>query len=159
MSAPVSPKDARPVRDLAVGAEITGPVRLMTAERIEWYDSAMLSAAKGTLAQVGSNIHTDEEFAKSEGFPTVNADGMIMTNWCSEMLVRAFGMDYFERGELRTKYIKPTNLGVLLHVKGRIREATRQPNGNTLYTIDVWCEDPHGTKLTDGDAKVEVARA
>jgi 3-hydroxybutyryl-CoA dehydratase len=140
-----------------VGDVLSGPVRAITAQRIEWYDSAMLSGATNELRQVGSNIHTDEEFAKSEGFPTVNADGMIMTNWCSEMLVRAFGMDYFERGELRTKYIKPTNLGVLLHVKGRIREATAQPNGNMLYAIDVWCEDQHGTKLVDGDANVEVA--
>ena len=75
-----------------VGDELVGPVRAITAQRIEWYDSAMLSAATNELRQVGSNIHTDEEFARSEGFPTANADGMIMTNWCSEMLVRAFGM-------------------------------------------------------------------
>jgi acyl dehydratase len=140
------------------GDSLPGPVRTITTQRIEWYDSAMLSAATDELRQVGSNIHTDEAFAKSEGFATVNADGMIMTNWCSEMLVRAFGIDYVERGELRTKYIKPTNLGVELRVKGRIRDATAQPNGSTLYTIDVWCEDRHGTKLVDGDAKVEVAR-
>ena len=30
-------------------------------------------------------------------------------------------------------------------------------NGHTLYTIDVWCEDERGTKLVDGDARVEVA--
>src|SRR5213076_2591849 len=132
------------------------PVRAITPQRIEWYDSAMLSAATNELRQVGSNIHTDEEFARSEGFPAANADGMIMTNWCSEMLIRAFGIDYLERGELRTKYIKPTNLGVLLLVRGEIREAARQPNGTTVYTIDVWCEDEHGTKLVDGDAKVEV---
>ena len=139
------------------GDELVGPVRTITPTRIEWYDSAMLSAATDELRQVGSNIHTDEAFAKSEGFPTVNADGMIMTNWCSEMLTRAFGMDYLAGGELRTKYIKPVNLGVRLSVRGRIREATRQPNGNTLYAIDVWCEDGDGTKLVDGDAKVEVA--
>ena len=141
-----------------VGDLLPGPVRTITRQRIEWYDSAMLSAATDELRQVGSNIHTDEEFAKSQGFTTVNADGMIMTNWCSEMLVRAFGIHYVERGELRTKYIKPTNLGVELHVKGRIRERTAQPNGNIVYAIDVWCEDQHGTKLVDGDAKVEVAK-
>jgi len=140
------------------GDMLAGPVRAITPTRIEWYDSAMLSAATDELRQVGSNIHTDEEFARSEGFVTANADGMIMTNWCSEMLLRAFGIDYLERGELRTKYIKPVNLGVQLHVRGRIDEATRQPNGNVLYAIDVWCEDEHGTKLVDGDAKVEVAR-
>ena len=147
---------ARPV--LNAGDELAGIVRVVTMNRIEWYDSAMLSAATNELRRVGSNIHTDIEFAKSEGFATANADGMIMTNWCSEMLVRAFGIDYLERGELRTKYIKPTNLGVEVHVRGRVREATAQPNGNTLYVIDVWCEDDHGVKTVDGDAKVEVAR-
>jgi 3-hydroxybutyryl-CoA dehydratase len=141
-----------------VGDELAGPIRTITPQRIEWYDSAMLSTATNELRQVGSNIHTDVEFARSEGFPTANADGMIMTNWCSEMLLRTFGMDYLERGELRTKYIKPVNLGVQLHVRGRIEEATKQPNGSVLYTIDVWCEDEHGTKLVDGDARVEVAR-
>jgi 3-hydroxybutyryl-CoA dehydratase len=140
-----------------VGDELTGPIRTITPQRIEWYDSAMLSAATDELRQVGSNIHTDVEFARREGFPTANADGMIMTNWCSEMLIGAFGMDYIERGELRTKYIKPVNLGVTLRVRGRIKEANMQADGRMLYTIDVWCEDQQGTKLTDGDAKVEVA--
>jgi acyl dehydratase len=144
-------------RSFSVGDEIAGPVRGITAQRIEWYDSAMLSACTNELRQVGSNIHTDEEFAKSEGFSGVNADGMISANWCSEMLVHAFGMDYIERGELRTKFIKPVNMNVLLHVKGRVTEARKQNNGNTLYTLAVWCEDQHGTKLVDGDARVEVA--
>jgi len=139
-----------------VGDELKGPVRGITPNRIEWYDSAMLSAATNELRQVGSNIHTDESFARSEGFSGVNADGMISTNWCSEMLVAAFGLHYLERGELRTKYIKPVNLGALLHVRGRIKEAASTASGGTLYTLDVWCEDAEGRKLVDGDAKVEV---
>ena len=42
-----------------VGDELVGPVRAITAQRIEWYDSAMLSAATNELRRVGSNIHTD----------------------------------------------------------------------------------------------------
>ncbi|HEY8244550.1 MAG TPA: MaoC family dehydratase [Casimicrobiaceae bacterium] len=141
-----------------VGDTLAGPVRAITPQRIEWYDSAMLSAATNELRQVGSNIHTDEAFARSQGFATANADGMIMTNWCSEMLLRVFGIDYLERGELRTKYIKPVNLGVELHVKGRVTDVARLPNGHTRYAIDVWCEDGNGVKLVDGDARVEVAR-
>lgn len=139
-----------------VGDTISGPVRGITMERIEWYDSAMLSAATDELRQVGSNIHTDEEFAKSEGFPGVNADGMIMTNWCSEMLVHRFGMDYLERGELRTKFIKPVYLKVLLHVKAKVTAVTAQGNGNSLIRLDVWCEDEKGAKLVDGDASIEI---
>ena len=142
---------------LAVGSEIAGPVRVMTAERIEWYDSAMLSAAKGELAQVGINIHTDDAYAKSQGLPAVIADGMIMTNWCSAMMVEHFGMDYLERGELRTKFIKPVFLGQTVSVRGRVRAVEAGKGGGKAYVLDVWCEDENGVKVTDGDARVEVA--
>lgn len=138
-----------------VGDDIKGPVRGITPERIEWYDSAMLSACAGELRQVGSNIHTDHEFAKTQGFTAVNADGMIMANWCSEMMVHEFGMDYVSNGELRTKFIKPVLLGVELHVKGKVK-AVEKKGGGTLVTLDVWCEDEKGNKLVDGDAKVEL---
>jgi 3-hydroxybutyryl-CoA dehydratase len=144
-------------RSYEVGDILTGPVRGVTTERIEWYDSAMLSAATNELRQVGSNIHTDPEYAKSQGLEQVNADGMIMANWCSEMMVRAFGMDYVARGELRTKFIRQVLLGTLLHIKGRIRSVTPQPNGNVVYVVDIWSEDQNGLKLTEGDASVEVA--
>ncbi len=141
----------------AVGDMLPGPVRVITTHRIEWYDSAMLSAATNELRQVGSNIHTDPEYAKTQGLDQPNADGMIMTNWCNEMMVAAFGMHYVARGELRTKFIRQVLLGTLLHVKGRVRTVEPQANGNVLYTIDVWCEDQDGMKLTQGDAAAEVA--
>jgi hypothetical protein len=47
---------------------------------------------------------------------------------------------------------------VSLRVRGRIRDVAAQASGNTVYVIDVWCEDQHGAKLTDGDARVEVVR-
>lgn len=145
------------VASFDIGAEIAGPVRLMTAERIEWYDSAMLSAGKGELSQVGVNIHTDDEYAKAQGLPAIIADGMIMTNWCSSMMIQHFGMDYLEHGELRTKFIKPVYLGQTVHVRGRVLSADRS-DGGVSYALDVWCEDENGIKVTDGDAKVEVRR-
>ncbi len=141
---------------LAVGTEISGPVRVMTAERIQWYDSAMLSAAKGELARVTVNIHTDDDYARSQGLPAIIADGMISTNWCSEMLIDRFGIDYVEHGELRTKFIKPILLGVTVHVRGKVTAADPQKGGSVVYALDVWCEDDDGVKLTVGDAKVEA---
>ena len=142
---------------LVVGSEIEGPVRVVTPERIEWYDSAMLSVAKGELARVAVNIHTDEEYAKTQGLAGIIADGMISTNWISSMLLQRFGMAYLENGELRTKYIKPIFLGTKVFVRGKV--LSREPNasGTITYRLEVWCEDGDRTKLTVGDACVEVA--
>jgi len=151
MNAPVS------IDRLVVGSDLYGPVRVIIPERIEWYDSAMLSAAVGELRQVGSNIHTDENYAKEQGFTAVNADGMILTNWCSTMMVDYFGINYVKRGELRTKFIKLVLLNTVLHVRGKVLAIENTPEGN-LYKLDVWCEDAAGTKLVDGDAQVLVPR-
>lgn len=151
--------DVKRPREYAVGTELTGPIKVVSRERIEWYDSAMLSAAKGELAQVGDNIHTSDEFAREQGLPAVIADGMMSTNWCSTMMIDHFGMDYVERGELRTKYIKPIFLGTTVFVRGRILSAEKLANGDTQYKLDVWCEDENRVKLVDGDGRVVVAAA
>ena len=141
-----------------VGDELVGPVRVITPQRIEWYDSAMLSAATDELRQVGTNIHTDVEFAQQRRLPDRQRrrhdhDELVL----GDAAALRSASTICERGELRTKYIKPVNLGVELHVRGRIMEVATQPDGTTRYTIDVWCEDAQHTKLVDGDAKVDVA--
>ena len=62
-----------------------------------------------------------------------------------------------KKDELRTKFIRPVYLDTELHVRGRVRGVEPQQNGNVLVDLFVWCEDEHGMKLTDGDAKVEIA--
>jgi 3-hydroxybutyryl-CoA dehydratase len=147
----------RTSKDYKVGDVLTGPARGQTFERIEWYDSALLSACSGELRQAGANIHTDDNFAKDQGFKRAVSDGMIPANYASEMLIDAFGFDYLERGELRTKFIKPVFIDVMLHTKGRIKKAEKQPNGAIRYELDIWCEDQDGLKLVDGEAFVETA--
>lgn len=144
--------------DLAVGEQITRQARVITAQRIEWYDSALRSAARNELTKVGINIHTDPDYAKAQGLAGIVADGMIMTNWCSAMLVEHFGLDYLETGELRTKFIKPVYLEVRLSVHARVRGIETNSDGSVRYDLVVWCEDQNGVKLTDGDAKVTVGR-
>ena len=72
------------------------------------------------------------------------------------MLLQTFGRDYLERGELRTKYIKTTDVGILIKILGRVRERSQQADGTVRFVLDVWTEDKDGIKLTDGDAPVEV---
>ena len=145
-----------PFEALVVGSEIAGPTRVMTKERIRWYGDGMLSAAAGVPKQVGSNIHTDEEYARSQGLPGVIADGMISTNWISSMLLMYFGRHYLERGELRTKFIKPVFRDVVVAVRGQVTAIEPLSNGSTRYVLAVWCEDEQGNKLTVGEAKIEV---
>jgi len=142
--------------DFEVGAMIPGRELVVTPERVQWYGDGMHTAATGELRRAGRNIHTDVEYARQQGLTTAIADGMMSTAWISSILLKAFGRDYLERGELRTKYIKPTNVGITVKILGRIREREARPGGAVRFVLDVWTEDLAGVKLTDGDAVVEA---
>ncbi len=142
---------------LGVGAELAGPVRTMTPRRIQSYEEGLRSSITGVYTPTRPNHHSDDAFARSQGLKASIADGMISTNWISGMLLQHFGMDYLERGELRTKYIKPIYLGTVITTRGRVRSAELLDSGAIRYGLEVWCEDDKGVMLTVGDAKVEVA--
>ena len=143
---------------LAVGATVETPFRTITAERLRWYGDGMLTAAAGTVTSVGANIHTDAEYAASQGFSVPIADGMLATNWISTILVTTFGPAFFTSGELRTKYIKPTYVGVRVKAGFRVCERTDVADG-IRFVLDVWTADELGQTLTDGQAAVVVQRS
>ena len=144
--------------NLVVGSEIRGRTSPMTRERIQWYDDGLESAVYGYFRRCGVNIHTDDEFARSQGLPAIIADGMMSTNWISSMLVSEFGVDYLERGQLRTKFIKPIFEDEVIATRGKVVGVEKLANGAVRYSLEVWCEDKDGVKRTDGDAQVEVAK-
>jgi 3-hydroxybutyryl-CoA dehydratase len=144
------------VQQLNIGDELAGFERVVTPERLVWYGDGMLTAAAGQRTRVGSNIHTDDDYARQQGLPGAISEGMVATNWISSMLLHEFGADYVTNGELRTKYIKPTPVGTKVHVRGRIRNRIDLDAGRVRYEIEVWTEDDAGVRLTDGEAAVQV---
>jgi acyl dehydratase len=72
------------------------------------------------------------------------------------MLVEHFGMAYVERGELRTKFIKPVPLGMSVVCRGRVLSVERLASDALACMLDVWCEDDDGVKVVEGHARVEV---
>ncbi len=150
--------DACLATDLAPGAEIAGPDRVLTVERLRRYSIGIRSAARGEYAEPAVNIHTDEAFAKNQGLPAPIGDGMITTNWCSSMLLDYFGADYLRNGELRTKYIKPTFTDDVISVRGKVLDVTEDGDGAKTYRLDIWCENQQGQKIVDGHAVVTVPR-
>ena len=143
-------------QDLPVGAMLPVKEVVVTPERVQWYGDGMHSAATGRLTRAGQNIHTDPEYAQGQGLSTAIADGMMSTAWISSVLLKAFGRDYLENGELRTKYIKTTDVGITLKVLAKVRERQALPDGRVRFILDVWTENEADVKLTDGDAAVTV---
>lgn len=147
-----------PPGPISPGTTFEGAFRVITEERLRWYGDAVISVVAGEAQSVGSNIHTDESYAREQGLDTVIADGMIVTNWISSLLTDLFGEDYLRAGELRTKYIKPIPIGARIRPVAQVTEHNDAADGSACYALDVWIEDPHGLKLAVGDASVRQQR-
>jgi hypothetical protein len=139
---------------LSVNDELRAPPRSMNRERMRWYVDGLFTArANDGKVHTEENIHTDDEYARSQGLPGIIADGMISTNWIYGFLIDTFGDAYLNKGKLRTKYIKTILEDQLVIAGLRVREIKRAGN-ETHYALDVWCEDDKGQMLTVGAADV-----
>jgi 3-hydroxybutyryl-CoA dehydratase len=149
--------DNKGMKSLRIEDEIHGKNNLVSFEVLKIYGNGLLSAAAGEKVEVGSNIHTDEEFAKTQGLTFAIADGMLSTNYISTLLLENFGEYYLLNGSLFTKFIKPVPVGITLTAKAKITAIQESEKENQL-TMDVWTENEEGVKLVVGEAKVTVLR-
>lgn len=138
-----------------LGRVLEGPARAITVERLHWYAVSIGAAVAGQPVPPARNIHTDTEYARSQGWPDVIADGMITGNWIQSMLLDAFGGDYLREGELRVKFIRPILLGTLVRTTGRVVGAT-STDGALALVLEVNChaDQDRDHPLAVGDARV-----
>jgi acyl dehydratase len=132
--------------------------RLMTRERMRWYVDIQetVRADTGRIVTQPPTIHDDDEYARKQGLPGIISDGMITTNWIFGLLVDVFGPEAGHKGGLRTKYIAPIYEDGVVITCARITSTHHNAAGETVYAVEVWCEDDAGKKLTVGEATVHA---
>lgn len=141
---------------LESGQELRSAPRSMSRERMRWYVDGLFTAkANDGKVHTEENIHTDDEYARSQGLPGIIADGMISTNWIYAFLLDVFGAAALRNARLRTKYIKPILEDVSVTCCIRVTDITSE-SGRTRYDLEVWCEDIAGIKLTVGSAQINL---
>jgi len=146
---------------LTRGSVLRGPTRCMTRERMRWYVDVLHSLEEndGTLHRdAPTNIHSGDEYARTQGLPGVIADGPISTNWLFGLLVDVFGPSALDSGRLSTKHIRPTLENMDVTTCLQVTDTEELADGRMRYTLDIWCEDGTQTKLTVGTAVVTAER-
>ena len=140
------------------GHELPRLVRTMTAERMRWYADVLETVAELSTEPIiaSPNIHTDDDLARNNGLPARVADGMVSTNWISSMLADAYGLDYLERGSLRTRYVRPIFEDERIEVVVRVVSRERAPGGDERLVADVSCVKADGQVATGGLATIGV---
>ncbi len=85
------------------------------------------------------NIHTDDFFAKKNGFKTTVTQGMQTTCWAVGMLINFFGKPWLTGGWIKMVYLKPVYWKEEVTAKAIIKAI----DGNKV-SLEVWIEKNNG---------------
>lgn len=110
--------------------------------------------------QIGEELetHYDDEYAKKVGLPAPIATGMMSAAYLSQMLTEYFGLDWIKGGKLSFTFIRPVYTGDTLTCRGLVKERTSEGSKADL-TLEVWCENQDGEKVTVGEAALSISAA
>jgi acyl dehydratase len=133
--------------DVAVGQELPPLEKELTQRHIDAYS--------GVRAK---SIHSDEAWARSKGFRTTLAQGMMSTAYISEMMMELLGAGFIRGGAMSVAFVQPVYAGDRLTVRGVVKDV-RPEHGVTRVVVDVWCENQHGQKTAVGTASGMLPRS
>lgn len=129
------------------GSEFQGNLKTVTEERVYAFSGGF---PKGT-DWPKKNIHTDLEFAKSCGLPTRAASGAMFEGYLTELMIDLFGEDWLTYGKMSLKFIAIVDVNDTILPKAIVQ--SKQIDGSAVkFTMDAWCQNQHGNKVTVGTA-------
>ena len=143
-------------RDLPLGHQFPPITKPMTMERMMVFSDMEHSTCAGDFQLAPPNIHNDFEFAQSEGFPNLVADGLITTHWVEAIMRDLFGIGYYKGGKLITKYIKPVYVNDEVTIKLMLKEKVAEDNA-LRFNLEINCFNQNGELVTVGTASALVS--
>ena len=97
-------------------------------------------------------IHYDQEFARGTGLPGVILHGLLKTAWLAQLVTDWCGP------EARLKTLDVTYRGLDFPGRPYRCRGSLKSRGNGTVELEIWGEDPDGSRTTIGTAMVEGLR-
>jgi len=107
------------------------------------------------LMALKNPLHYDQAFSAQNGLRAPIAAGMMSCAYLSEMLTKTFGAAWLNGSQFNTTFIQPVFAGDTVIAKGVVRAVETTSQGRKV-TVDVWCENQTGEKVTVGEAIITV---
>ncbi len=138
--APSGPVVEKASKDVPIGAQVPPLVKTVLMEQMVVYT--------GTERK---NIHNDPEFARNAGLPNAISQGLTSVDYISQAMGSFFGKGWQRGGKVSVAFVSPVYAGDTITVKGVVKEIAPEGKAQRI-TVDVWCENQSGKKVTVGTA-------
>ena len=142
---------AKITKETQKGSEFHGKLKTVTAERVFAFSGGFPKGKDWPK----KNIHTDLEFAQSCGLPSRAASGAMFEGYLTELMIDLFGIDWLTYGKMSLKFIAIVDVNDTVLPRATVQSKQVQ-NSDVTFTMDVWCENQHGSTVVVGAATGSV---
>ena len=138
---------ARITKDTKVGEEFAGKPKILSWARI-WAFSGGPFSNQGWPKK---NVHTDLEFARACGLPTVGVSATQYMGHMAELMIDLFGLDWLRHGTFDVKFVDLVDAGDTLVPKATV-ESKEARGSATKFNMNVRSENQRGRDVLVGSA-------
>jgi acyl dehydratase len=132
--------------------ELAPITRTLSQDRLTAYSEDSANALRG------QSIHVQPEIAKTAGFPTTVAQGLMGADYMSELMENELGREWYDYSKLLVTFLRPVLCGDSLTATGRLVE-TAEDGAMIRRIYDLWCDNERGELVTSARATVLVGRS
>jgi acyl dehydratase len=133
--------------DSKVGDEFAGKLRTVTLERVNLFSGGYPKGPNWPA----KNIHTDLDCARQCGLNTRAASGAMFEGYLADLMTDIFGEDWLRHGKMSLAFIQVVDKDDALIPKAIVHAKTVK-DSKVEYTMEIWCENQHGSKVAVGTA-------
>ena len=142
-------------KDTLIGHESAGRPKRMSWERL-WTFSGGPFTPQGWPKK---NLHTDTEFSKNLGLPTVGVSATQYLGHLTELMIDLFGEEWLKHGRMsRVKFVKLVADGDVLTSKSKVVSKERE-GSKIRYLLKISVENQREEEVLIGSASGEVSVA
>ena len=138
------------MQEINKGDVFTLPVKNVTQEMIGRYADA---------AEDHNPLHVNPEFAKTTRYGGTIAHGMLSVAFIQELMIRTFGKDWMESGEIEVSFMAPVRPGAAITAEAKVMNVA-PPEGaenKKRVRMQVFCFNEKQEKVIKGTTEVTVS--
>lgn len=140
------------MKEINKGDVFTLPAKQVTQDMICNYADA---------AEDHNPLHVDPEFARTTRYGGTIAHGMLSVAFIQELMVRAFGRDWLETGDIEVSFMAPVRPGDAIATEAKVMKTSPVDGTDNAVRVrmQVLCLNGRQEKVIKGQTEVTVTLA
>lgn len=142
---------AMEIKETTLGALFVGATLPAFQKAITQADIDQYAKVSGDL----NPIHINPEYARSTPLGTTVAHGMLLLAYISQVMTKAFGTAWLQKGRMYARFKTPARPGDTISITGTVTKIDMHEGKSTIH-CEILCRNQNGEELILSQTEVQM---